>query len=144
MDKIYSIKESTLTGIANAVRSKTGKTDGIEIENMEAEIDSIVAHDPELDAVISEQVGIVERLETAIQNKAIGSGYRQWIRLADLPATYGYGDGPVSEIIYNIEIPENTLGLYIAIVYNEGSSITPMAISGRDAVANGGYTWNTA
>ena len=38
----YSIKKSTLTSIADSVRSKTGKTDLILTENISAEIDSII------------------------------------------------------------------------------------------------------
>ena len=38
---LYSIKESTLKGIANSIRSKTGKTDSILTENMASEIEGI-------------------------------------------------------------------------------------------------------
>ena len=76
MDKIYSIKESTLTGMTNAVRSKTGKTAGIEIENMEAEIGSIVTggSTEDLSAVLNAQEEIINRLETKLEGKANGAG----------------------------------------------------------------------
>lgn len=41
VDNTYSIKESTLKGIANSIRSKTGKTDSILTENMAREIEGI-------------------------------------------------------------------------------------------------------
>ena len=45
MDEKYSILGTTLKGIADAIRRKTGKTGGLVPENMEAEIDSVKTFD---------------------------------------------------------------------------------------------------
>jgi hypothetical protein len=41
LDERYVIRKSTLDGIGNAVRSKTGKTDEIPVSNLASEIESI-------------------------------------------------------------------------------------------------------
>ena len=73
MSRLYTITEKTLSNIANAIRSKTGKNDPIKTDDFPSEIESISGSE-DLEAVLSEQESLIAELKTELSNKATGSG----------------------------------------------------------------------
>lgn len=64
-----------LNAIGNAIRAKTGKTQKLTLDEMPAEISSIVGGGTEdLNAVLTEQEELIDELKSVLDNKASGGG----------------------------------------------------------------------
>lgn len=69
MGKKYVIDNTTLTAIADSIRTKKGTSANIKPENMAAEISGITASE-DLDAVLTEQEGLIDELKSVLNGKA--------------------------------------------------------------------------
>lgn len=93
----YVIDDTTLTGIANAIREKDESTDAIPVADMAARIGAIdTAEDlsPELTA----QDDLITQLQTAIQGKAGASGSEYWYMTGIYDKTLSKTESIVIEI----------------------------------------------
>ena len=62
-----------LSAVGNAIRSKTGKTEKMTLDEMPIEIESITTSE-NLDDVLTEQETLIEELNAVLEEKAAGSG----------------------------------------------------------------------
>lgn len=72
MGNKYVIDESTLTDIADAIRTKTGKSDQLKPNEMPSEIQGITAGTEDLNAVLTEQESLIATLHETLKGKAAG------------------------------------------------------------------------
>lgn len=96
-EQYYSIKKSTLKGMADSIRAKTGKTDDIEVEDYSTEIASISGSGENLDSVLNEQAELITQLQRVLASKASGGG--------------GDSDGTCTVYLHFKPHPENLIQL---------------------------------
>lgn len=73
MDK-YSIRDTTLTDIADAIRSKTKETGEIKVNEMAGKIGGISGSSEDLTAVLDAQQQLISELRTELEGKTSGGG----------------------------------------------------------------------
>lgn len=112
----YSIEDTTLTNIANAIREKTGSTNPVQVANMAEEISGIsgssVDVTEETNAYTTKLASLetaVAALETELEGKASGGSGNsgEWICVASLPTTLASNPESSGATYCYYEVPEN-------------------------------------
>lgn len=93
----YVIDDSTLTGIADAIRAKDETSDLIPVDEMAARIGAIDTAE-DLSPEIATQDDLIAQLQTAIQGKAGASGSEYWYMTGIYDKTLSKTESIVIEI----------------------------------------------
>lgn len=73
-EKLYSIKESTMTNMADTIRQITGTTGPITGEEVSDYVVANLPNSENLDEVLEDQDDIIAQIQTMLQGKAAGGG----------------------------------------------------------------------
>lgn len=128
MSDIYEIKRSTLEGIANAVRTKTGGTEGILSEDLESQILSINTKE-DLSEEIGTQDDLIDELRDILNEKSSIS-----LPTLNSPASAEHIQSGYEAINNNGEVVTGTYNFAEA---TSATATTEDILTGKTAYVNG-------